>query len=164
MKSVASSHPQSRPKQSLFTALWLIVGLLAVYSTVLDPGYLKREAFGQVVASSNGAITETLILPAGEGDGFGKQTRDASSSQTQLAVFSTNAQGSFAAHPKSGNPAEESEVKSGKECPGSRCYAARLGLPDAQSTSRYGHEQGKDAQALPLYDLYCSWRAFLAQA
>jgi hypothetical protein len=164
MKSIASSHRQSRHKQHLFAALWLLVGLLAVYGTAMETGYLQRHAIGQEVEPFHGALAETSILKAIEGAGLGKQIRNASTSQTLSAAISTSAQGSYAVHPQSGNPAEESEVKSGKDCPGSRCYAARLGLPDARQAGQRGREPGDDAQALPLYDMFCSWRAYLAQA
>jgi len=88
--------------------------------------------------------------------GYAGQSRQTKLAQPQSGAITPVLPGSYAALPQGGNPAEESENKSGKECADWLCYAARRVLPDPEEASLHGREPGKDAQALPLYVVYCS--------
>jgi len=104
-------------------------------------------------ANSDGAFSHLQAIAK---PGYAGQPLKSKSAQPQSGAIAPVLPGSYAALPQGGNPAEESENKSGKVCADWLCYAARRVLPDPEEASLHGREPGKDAQALPLYVVYCS--------
>jgi hypothetical protein len=159
MSSVAPYSPKPQPIAGTFAALWLCAWVwAALWATGFQGGLSAYASVDQAVSALSDQGIQPEVSPSAR-PVHQTSTSPAAQPRGTAALPST-----CGASPLNGNPAEESEIKSGKECAGWSCYAARRGLPDPQQAGHHGREPGKDKETLPLYDMHCSWRAFLALA
>jgi len=167
MNYAALNPAKSQPIASTYAALWLLVWLsAALFSTGIAGQSQSGSSYADgkqahQTANADAAFTHLHAIAIA---GHKVQSQITKSAQPQPGAKTSVLPGSYAALPQNGNPAEESEFKSGKECSGWLCYSARRGPPHLQEASLHGRGPREDTGALPLYDMYCSWRSFLTQA
>jgi len=114
--------------------VWLCA---ALFSTgIAGQGHPESSyAAGKQARHSANADAAFSQLQAIVKPGYAGQSRQTKLAQPQSGAITPVLPGSYAALPQGGNPAEESENKSGKECAGWLCYSARRGLPDPAKAS-----------------------------
>lgn len=156
-----NNHRNPCANAVLWLLLWLSAPIFSAGFLGENPVYPARGlAIHGQKANTPGLLADEIGLNSGGAKCQGLQPHQ---DQDNLTGFTSLHPTTCVALPRSSNPAEESELKPNKEGVGWHGFSARSGLPDKLKAGHHGREPGDEGQALPLYDLYCSWKAYLAQ-